>query len=450
MREVEAREAAHLNEEHTSSTSDQKRELTKRVIDSQVFSRSPAMRAFLLFIAEHAILGRTERLKEQTIGAEVLGRKPNYDPADDNIVRVRAHELRGRLERYFSSEGLEEPVIITIPKGSYVPEFVPRPVAVADAPVAPPPPEDSTTERTVPPLTRYWLPFAAVILLIVAASVGLTRYALKDAGRAGSVTPSGALRDFWGQFFDRPDQELKVVYADTSFALWQDLNGKDLNLGDYLSHKYLQVPDDKFREVAMRRSTSPADLSISVRLAFLTEEFGGRMTPLSARSTDIESLQHGNAVVIGSHRSNPWVEVFEPNLNFTVQQDPHSGAPLFKNRSPQAHETPSYAIPEMLDEKGAEQREFTSYGLVALVRGCNGRGLAVLVEGLNMQATQAAGDIVSDNQRLDTLLHAIGHKPGTNVAPFEALIQVTSLPGGYTNPELIAFRLSSANPCRVR
>jgi hypothetical protein len=104
----------------------------------------------------------------------------------------------------------------------------------------------------------------------------------------------------------------------------------------------------------------------------------------------------------------------------------------------------------MLDEKGAEQREFTSYGLVALLRSCNGRGLVVLVEGLNMQATQATGDIVSDNQRLDALLHAIGHKPGTNVAPFEALIQVTSLPGGYTNPELVAFRVSSASPCRAR
>jgi len=64
------------------------------------------MRAFLLHITEHAILGRSERLKEQTIGAEVLGRKPNYDPADDNIVRVRAHELRERLNKYFTSEGL--------------------------------------------------------------------------------------------------------------------------------------------------------------------------------------------------------------------------------------------------------------------------------------------------------------------------------------------------------
>jgi len=60
------------------------------VVNSEVFRRSPALRAFLLYITERVISGRTEELKEQSIGAEVLGRKPNYNPADDNIVRVRA------------------------------------------------------------------------------------------------------------------------------------------------------------------------------------------------------------------------------------------------------------------------------------------------------------------------------------------------------------------------
>jgi len=300
------------------------------------------------------------------------------------------------------------------------------------------------------PLIRYLLPLTAIFLVTILASIALTRYALKNDSRAGVVPPSGAIRDFWGQFFDKPDEELRIVYADTNFALWQDMSGKDLNLGDYLSHTYLQIPDDKLREVATRRSTSPADLSISVRLATLTGEFGGRISPQSARNTDAEFFQQRNVIVIGSHRSNPWVEVFEPNLNFAVEQDLHSGAPLFRNRSPQPHEASVYAIPEMLDAKGDEQREFTSYGLVALLRGCDGHALVVLAEGLNMQATQAAGDIVTDPQRLDTLLHAIGHRSGTNVAPFEALIQLTSLPGGYANPEVIAFRVRPPEPCKVR
>jgi len=82
-----------------------KRELVQRVVNSPTFAGSHAMRAFLLYIAEHAISGTPEQIKEQLIGSEVLGRKPDYDPSTDNIVRVRAHELRQKLEKHFSTDG---------------------------------------------------------------------------------------------------------------------------------------------------------------------------------------------------------------------------------------------------------------------------------------------------------------------------------------------------------
>lgn len=435
---------AHLSENPASLTSEQKRELVQRVLGSQLFSRSPAMRAFLLFITEHAISGQVGKLKEQTIGAEVLGRRPNYDPAEDNIVRVRAHELRGRLEKYFATEGSEEPVVITVPKGSYIPEFAPRHAAVPAAPPAPQP-VALPAEKHEPSPLRYWLPWLAVLAVAVAASVGLTRYALRNNGRP--VPASGAMRDFWGQFFDKPNQELKIVYADTSFALWQDLNNRTLNLGDYLSHNYLGLPGDRLDEVAARRATSPADITVSVHLATLAAEFGGQVNPQFARSANAEFFLRGNVVLIGSHRSNPWIEVYEPGLNFDLGQDPHTGAPLFRNRSPLPREASAYAIPAMLDEEGAEKEEFTSYGVVALLKGCGSRGRAVLDEGLNMQATQAGGDLLTDPQRLDTLLRSIGHKPGTTVTPFEVLFAITSLPGGYDNPKVIAYRLRSLEAC---
>lgn len=423
-----------------SLTPEQKRELVHRVVGSPEFARSQAMRAFLLFVTEHSITGHTERLKEQTIGTEVLGRRPNYDPADDNIVRVRAKELRDRLEKYFTSEGLEETFIITIPKGSYAAEFKPR-----DLPLPPPAPETSPANsvavaREKNPITRYWIALAVLILALIATLIVLTMHGIGNGAKSVASTPSGPLRDFWGQFFLQPNQDLRIVYADTSLGLWQDIGGKDLNLGEYLSHKYLEVQGDTLREVATRRSTSPADLSTSVRLATLAAAFGGRVDPRSARNVDAEFVYQGNAVLLGSHRSNPWDEVFDATLNFQLGKDPHSGAPLFRNRNPQSSEAPMYAIPEMLDEKGTEDKEFLSFGLLALLNGCGSHGLIVLDEGLNMQATQAIGDLITDSERLDALLRRIGHKPGTAVHPFEALIQITSLPGGYDNPQVVAFR----------
>lgn len=412
------------------------------------------MRAFLLYISEHAISGRTERLKEQTIGTEVLGRRPNYDPADDNIVRVRAHELRGRLEKHFSSEGANEPVLLRVPKGSYVPEFVPRKESQPQTPeltlpLAPPIAKPAEEPSKAPASRKQnWLAVAALLLIAVGATALITRYlVMKSVATSHDSAQSGAIHDFWGQFFDRPNEELKIVYADTSFALWQDLQGKNLDLGDYLNRNYMNVQGNKLFNVAMRRVTSPADITIASRLAALVGRSGGQVNLEFARDASADFFHQGNAVLIGSHRSNPWVEVFEPNLNFELDQDPQSGAPLFRNRSPQSGEAKVYAIPAAYDTQKVSERTYPSYGVIALMRGCGGRGLTVVLEGLNTQATQAMGDLVTDPQRLDQLLKGIGHVPGTAVTPFEAMVQITSLPGAYADPKIVAYRLRAPGAC---
>jgi hypothetical protein len=435
---------------------EQKRELVQRVINSQAFCRAAAMRSFLSYITEHAILERPQKLKEQTIGTEVLGRKPDYDPADDNIVRVRAHELRGRLENYFTSEGSEEPVIINLPRGTYVPEFVPRATLTVERPApqaksgAPAQSEAKQAEPGPPQAAKvprwYWLLLAGCIVAAIVMSVAVSRYAMRQESPTVSAGPSGEMRDFWGQFFPAANEELKVVYADPSFALWQDLNKKTLGLGDYINRTFLNF-NNKFFNVAMRRVTSTADMAIAAHLAALATEFHGRETPQFARDADPDFFHHGNVVLIGSHRSNPWVEMYEPGLNFELEQDPHTGAPAFVNRAPRAGEAREYTIPAMYDTQTIDEKTYTSYAVIALLKGCGTRGFTVLLDGLNTQATQAAGDLITDPQRLELLLRSIGHKPETSVEPFEALIQMTSVPGGYDNPEVVAYRIRSSVPC---
>lgn len=412
------------------------------------------MRAFLLYISEHALSGRTERLKEQTIGTEVLGRRPNYDPADDNIVRVRAHELRGRLEKHFSAEGIGEPILLRVPKGSYVPEFVPRKEtqpepqepALPPAPVIAKPAEEPV--KVLPSARLGWISVAALLLIAIAATALLTRYfVLKNLASAHDSATTGAIHDFWGQFFDRPNEELKIVYADTSFALWQDLQNQNLGLGDYLNRDYMNVQGNKLFNVAMRRVTSPADIAIASRIAALVGRSGGQINLEFARDASADFFHQGNVVLIGSHRSNPWVEVYEPSLNFELDQDPQSGAPMFRNRSPQSGEPKVYSIPAAYDTQRVSERTYPSYGVIALMRGCGGRGLTVVLEGLNTQATQAMGDLVTDPQRLDELLKGLGHAPGTTVTPFEAMVQITSLPGAYADPKIVAYRLRTPGAC---
>ncbi len=71
--------------------------------------------------------GAQNSIKESVVALEVFDRKGDFDPRIDAIVRVEATKLRTRLNEYYSGEGASAPVIIEIPKGSYVPRFSPRP-----------------------------------------------------------------------------------------------------------------------------------------------------------------------------------------------------------------------------------------------------------------------------------------------------------------------------------
>ncbi len=94
-----------------------------RVLNSGIFGAAPRLSAFLRFIVERSLAGEGARIKGYTIGVEALGREPSFDPQIDPIVRVEARRLRQRLARYYACEGFDDPVLIELPNGCYVPRF---------------------------------------------------------------------------------------------------------------------------------------------------------------------------------------------------------------------------------------------------------------------------------------------------------------------------------------
>jgi tetratricopeptide (TPR) repeat protein len=104
-------------------TTEEIRATVERMIVSDAFSRSPQLGAFLRFVVEAVLQGTSDRIKGYTIGVEVLRRDPSFDPQTDPIVRVEATRLRRTIERYYAGPGAEDPIIVDLPRGSYVPVF---------------------------------------------------------------------------------------------------------------------------------------------------------------------------------------------------------------------------------------------------------------------------------------------------------------------------------------
>ncbi len=96
------------------------------LLTSGVLGRSNHLARMLAFICEKHFEGRDEQVKEYTIAVEALGRRSDFDPQVDTIVRVTAHSLRKRLQEIYSNGGAEHAVHIVIPAGHYVPSFVHR------------------------------------------------------------------------------------------------------------------------------------------------------------------------------------------------------------------------------------------------------------------------------------------------------------------------------------
>jgi hypothetical protein len=97
------------------------------ILASKSFAHSKRCSEFLKFVVEATLAGDSESLKERTLGVEVFGRGPDYDPSQDSVVRVKATEVRRRLREYYEKEAPDSPLHIELPIGTYVPRIYEAP-----------------------------------------------------------------------------------------------------------------------------------------------------------------------------------------------------------------------------------------------------------------------------------------------------------------------------------
>lgn len=95
----------------------------ERILASTAFAQSSRLQRYLRFVVTEALANREARLKEYTIALDVFEREDSFDPQTSSIVRVEASRLRGKLNLYNATDGRNDPVLISLPKGAYIPVF---------------------------------------------------------------------------------------------------------------------------------------------------------------------------------------------------------------------------------------------------------------------------------------------------------------------------------------
>ena len=92
-----------------------------RILADPLFQRSPQVSALFRFIIKETLAGRGKEITQAVIGTELFGRSASYDPQEDPVVRVVAGRLRSKLAEYYQSSGQADKLVISVPRGGYVP-----------------------------------------------------------------------------------------------------------------------------------------------------------------------------------------------------------------------------------------------------------------------------------------------------------------------------------------
>src|SRR5580692_8360538 len=117
----------------------------QRIIQSKLFRTSEVHRSLLQYLAEKSLSGTADSLKEYTVGLDVFAKPASYDPRQESVVRMHVARLRQKLAEYYRTEGLNDAVMVDVPKGGFRVTFEPReilpdsPSPVAEAVLAPHP-----------------------------------------------------------------------------------------------------------------------------------------------------------------------------------------------------------------------------------------------------------------------------------------------------------------------
>jgi hypothetical protein len=404
------------------------RKLVDKLLHSKEFQRADRLRELLEYLFEQSLLPDSPELKERDIGNAVYGRSTDYNPAEDSIARVEVRNLRKRLAGYFEAEGTDEPTIIDIPKGHYRLRFSVRP--------ATPVPHRAGRNRF---RLQLGLAFVGGLLLGLAA--------LLLAPGVSREVPMSVSAPIWSHFAGNA-RPTYIVLADSVWAEMQYLLKRELTLEDYLDKgpRGHPLPDkwagleEEVGHLFTRPYTSIADVTFVERL--MNQSALAQWTPSVrlARDMGARDFKGNNIVLLGSKRSNPWVELFDEQMNFVFEFDEERERPLIRNRLPKPGEPGAYVA-------GAGSSTSSDvYGHIALVPNLDNSGMVLLVQGTYAEGTEAVAELLTNYEACSAIVSDLNLEVGGALRPFELVVKSTVIEGTSQGSEVVAHRLLDREP----
>jgi hypothetical protein len=417
------------------------------IIKGAAFKGSHRSQDFLKYTVEQGLHGHPEDLRERCIGVALFGRPAAYDTGDDAIVRVTASDVRKRLLQHYGTAGADSRIRITLPSGSYVPEFafVPDPLPPLDVPVAVDHPSADIpflVQPAVPASERGWwrrrrMLVVAVVCVLVAATLW---WAVGHRLLPGGSGDNLILAAFHGS-----TRTAQVIVADDALVLIQVLLDRRFTLEEYENLAYLNLPEvvqkkglQRFwKSLSTRQITNVGDFQNAHRIARDLQTKGWDVTIRLSRQMDARSFRDGNFVILGSSFSNPWAALFpEDDSNFPYEELPRPGNPeVILNRQPRSGEPAKFEA--QVDPRNGKK---VTFARVSLLENAAHSGRVMLVSGQSMSATDMAGEFLLRDDSTAQARQMMGPPADTLLPDLEMVLRVSERNEVGDSVELVACR----------
>jgi hypothetical protein len=389
-----------------------------KILRSDEFSGSEVLRNLLSFLAAHSIDRPGEVVKEYELATALLGKAEGFDPRLDSAVRVHAARLRSKLAEYYMSHGVDDPLLIEVPKGSYQVVWRYRGLE----PTAPPALAKEIPATAQAPVShRKWFAAGFGAAVILSIPIGLWMSA-----RPARIAP--IVEEFWEPFLKSPQAPL-IVFSNHRFV---GSSATGLR---------------RFREgvdSAVDSNDTYSGTGTVMAVAELSNLFSLAGRPPRLKRAELltwDEAKDANVAFVGAPEANSRVGELAPLQYFRFKSshdEPRFGVGGIINVHPQPGEEAIYF--------GSGQPYTFDYAVIALLPNLHPERKVLILAGTNTYGCQAAAEFLTRSDLLEELYRRLGITKGGKVTDFEALLRVSVSGGVPMKAEAVIVRSHAASP----
>lgn len=401
----------------------------EKLLASHSLHGSESLCKLLRYLANHSLEHPGTSPKEYQIATEVFGRQQDFDPHIDSMVRVQAGRLRTKLSEYYSTEGVEDPIQVEIPKGTYGLTFHHRSIVAqktaAGAAIQVPPGLLDSVQAS-----RRWFSVLLVLALVLTAIVAVAadRYLLRGSAgaRPASDAPSRpvALRVFWKGFLTGPEEPL-VVFSNAAFVGLPDSGVR-----------YFDPARDRGQKI-FDHYTGVGEVLAVHSLDYAFDQLHQKIRVKRGSLFSLDDAKNNDLIFVGSPTENLTLLEIPGTQDFVFKSVP-SG--IRKGNTEIINVHPQPGEPKEFLATPANEALTEEFAVIALVKGLDPSHSVLILAGTTTIGTQAAVEYVCQQNSLEELLARLSVSNSGELKPFETVIHVKVAKGVPVGSELVALR----------